>query len=308
MIEANVYIHVGLHRTASTFLQVKYFPMVPNSNYISQLDIVEELVAITTTSEFLWQTTDVKNNTVKSLSKKINAEKINILSAEALSGFPFLKSINRSLIFERLYEIFPNAKLILGIRAQDKLLQSYYSLYIREGGTLKFEELLNNQKRGFFGYTIYDSLIETLDLDTLKYNLIIKELNGLFGVKNVHVFLLEELQESERAIERLSDFLNVEVLINREEKVNAKFPLNALRVIRVLNVLTRGFKSKSKFRNFQKSYLNRLLVKIFRKFDKNKPLRLDVDIRAYFLEANKDLSDMLPAYKSYINNFNKNKP
>ena len=177
----NIYIHVGFHRTGSTFLQTEFFPNIPNSNYINQFDIIEELASITTTDGFIWENTEIKENTFKSLIEKLDSTKINIISAEALSGYPFSKSINRSLVFNRIKTMFPEAKIILGIRSQDKLIQSFYSLYIREGGTLKINELIAENKVGYFGYSIYDSMIETVDLDALKYSLVLNELYDLFN-------------------------------------------------------------------------------------------------------------------------------
>jgi len=301
----NIYIHIGFHRTGSTFLQTEFFPVIPNSNCIDQFEIIDELVALTTTDEFIWKNTNIKDVTIKSIEDKLDVTKINIISAEALSGYPFIKSVNRSLILNRIKNIFPEAKIILGIRSQDKLIQSFYSLYIREGGTLKLNELLEKQKKGYFGYSIYDSLIETIDLEALNYSLVLRQLYGLFDKKDVYVFLLEELKNSSKAITNLSDFFNVKITIESKKKVNAKFPDNALIWIRLINILTRGFKSKSKIRHLQKGYINKLISKLVYKSVHNINISYEININEYFKEDNKKLIELLPQYKEYIQNFNK---
>jgi len=286
-------------------LQTEFFPVIPNSNCIDQFEIIDELVALTTTDEFIWKNTNIKDVTIKSIEDKLDVTKINIISAEALSGYPFIKSVNRSLILNRIKNIFPEAKIILGIRSQDKLIQSFYSLYIREGGTLKLNELLEKQKKGYFGYSIYDSLIETIDLEALNYSLVLRQLYGLFDKKDVYVFLLEELKNSSKAITNLSDFFNVKITIESKKKVNAKFPDNALIWIRLINILTRGFKSKSKIRHLQKGYINKLISKLVYKSVHNINISYEININEYFKEDNKKLIELLPQYKEYIQNFNK---
>ena len=111
-----IVIHVGLHKTGTSFLQAEIFPKIKNVNYIGMLRY----------------------------GSKIYEDKLNIISDEELSVNPHLPpchgnyfdSGQRNVIAERLQSIFPNAKIILGIRNKDTWLRSVYSQYVKGGGTI----------------------------------------------------------------------------------------------------------------------------------------------------------------------------
>ncbi len=102
-----IYIHIGFHRTGTTFLQEKIFPFLANTNYIPQYEIIDILTDITTTDPYLWNNLDYQNKIDAALDKFLQKDKKNILSAECLVGFPFTKGINRTIIVNRLKSLFP---------------------------------------------------------------------------------------------------------------------------------------------------------------------------------------------------------
>ena len=138
-------------------------------------------------------------------------------------------------------------------------------------------------------------MIETIDLEALNYSLVLRQLYGLFDKKDVYVFLLEELKNSSKAITNLSDFFNVKITIESKKKVNAKFPDNALIWIRLINILTRGFKSKSKIRHLQKGYINKLISKLVYKSVHNINISYEININEYFKEDNKKIDRVIAA-------------
>lgn len=306
MFDREIYFHIGLHRTATTFLQTKFFPDLIECNFINHFEIYRELINLTTTDEYMWNETNLKDQTKREIESKFK-DRINIISAECLTGFPFLKSINRSIILNRIKTLFPNAKIILGIREQKAIIQSLYFLYIREGGTLHINDLIKKKDKNYFGYTIYDNLIETIDLDAFKYNILIQELFDLFGEENVYVFVLEEFKDNNKSINKLISFLGLsefELSRIKQKKVNKSYPYNSLEMIRWANKFTKGFSSKGRVRSFQKRFINKIFKRIFKDKSEHIYPEIDVNLYEYFLSDNRKLSNLLPSYSEYFINYN----
>ena len=109
-----IIIHVGLHKTGTSFLQKNVF---------------EKLKEISYRYGF-------------SLDDPPAKEKKNLISYEALSGRPFLPNYpdTRYIIANRLKRIFPTAKIIVGIRDIKLWKKSLYYQYIISGGILNYNQ------------------------------------------------------------------------------------------------------------------------------------------------------------------------
>jgi len=303
----DIYIHIGFHRTGTTFLQRKIFPFLENTNYIPQYEIIDVLTDITTTDPYLWENLNYQNKIFAALSKFLQKDKKNILSAECLVGFPFTKGINRTIVINRLKSLFPSAKLIVGFREQSSMLTSIYSLYIREGGTLKFSSLINKYNNRNFGYLIYDNLIETIDLDYYKYSVFFMQIKELFSEENIYFILLEEFIENPgKSIKKLCQFIEADWTEQSIEKLNKGYSPGAMNSIRTLNKLTRGFKNGSLIKKIQKTYINKLLNSWNLRASGIMNSDIQLFIKNYYTEDNIKLAEISPTYATYIRNFNKN--
>lgn len=141
-MKPKIFIHVGLHKTGTTFLQQQVFPLVENVNFITSFNDI--------------------------LLKKIDNDKINIISNETLSG---TYDYDRYYIADRLKLLFPDAKIILGIRDKDSWVCSCYSEFVKHGGTLTYEEYIDKRERlelrDFEGYIKY---LKDLFVDVYVYD------------------------------------------------------------------------------------------------------------------------------------------
>ena len=88
------YIHVGIHRTGSTFLQNIIFPKLSNSK--------------------------------------------SIFSNEAISGSFFSPGYEDA---RELKSLCPDVKIIIVLRNQHSLINSFYSLYLKVGGTKTYKNM-----------------------------------------------------------------------------------------------------------------------------------------------------------------------
>lgn len=104
-----VFIHVGLQKTGTTFIQEEIFRKM-NVRYIRDITFTN-----------LCFPRDRKT----------------IIANEALSGDPYSMIDNRFLIADNLKKLFPNAKIIVGHRDAKGMFKSLYSQGIRNGATSK---------------------------------------------------------------------------------------------------------------------------------------------------------------------------
>jgi len=185
-------IHVGYHKTATTFFQNQIFNNIRNVNLIRNLN---------------FNTTLIK-------------DKINIISNEALSGAPYLKSDAkiRFIIADRLKLCFPNSKIILGIRNNDSWLKSLYSQFIRNGGLYNYNEWL-------------EKVFDKIYLDHESY---ISYLKSKF--KDVYVFRFEDFCKNKQIIiEDMCKFIGIKNITYKNIKYNIKLSKNRMSIIKYLN-------------------------------------------------------------------------
>lgn len=107
----NSFIHIGLHKTGTTFLQETYFPTLP------------DLVLV----RGIWPFRSILDAREKKL----------LISDEAISGNPFggawLDEFRTNLLF--LKKLFRDPAIIVGFRQHDSFLLSLYKQYLHQGGT-----------------------------------------------------------------------------------------------------------------------------------------------------------------------------
>ena len=132
-----VVIHIGLHKTGTTFLQNEVFPKIPDINYQTKVDL-------TTTVE---------------------PDKINLFSDENLDGgsYRLFNTVQtRYSILENLHKLFPDAHIIICLRNKDKWLWSAYKQYILAYKSCSFDEYKKRFDSSFLDYKEYLSRIHQL--------------------------------------------------------------------------------------------------------------------------------------------------
>jgi len=112
---SDIYFHIGLHKTGTTFLQRNVFPYIKGINFYTQHQ--------------------------KSFKIGQNYHGKTLVSKESLSGSPF-KSNDINIRAQRMYQLrmyYPNANIIVMIR-ENGWKESLYSTYIKDGGILSYKE------------------------------------------------------------------------------------------------------------------------------------------------------------------------
>ena len=151
-----IYIHVGLHRTGSTFLQKKIFPQLEseNSNFIfNPISLIKIL-----NEEYIKPLTNLKKIDFCEIKKKIEFEiqklkeqykkeknlKIMISNESLIPDNFFYK--NKLDLFSpliNLNDIFNKPIILIFIRERESLTRSIYNQHFKTGNYKNFNEFLN---------------------------------------------------------------------------------------------------------------------------------------------------------------------
>lgn len=145
-MKEKIIIHVGLHKTGTTFLQHEIFPKIENINIIQPSHI--------------W-------------TAKLHPSKINLVSDEGLSGLPFSDNTteNRFLLLNKIKLHFPNAKIIIGLREKNSLVLSLYKHHIKRGGMLPFNKWYTDElNKDYLDFDKYINHIKSLFDDVFIYH------------------------------------------------------------------------------------------------------------------------------------------
>lgn len=226
-------IHVGLHKTATTFLQREVFPQ------LSDISLVTRPYTQHNHAFNQMQYADESLYDAEKVSKEL--EKISsdgrrlLLSDESFSGKPVtFNYINRSIIASRLKKLLPQSTIILFIRGQVDIIYSHYNQYVKTGGTkhinnfvwrskeeISFDTFCKHRKNIPMDTLYYNTNCPSLHIDNFKYFEIIDLYKRLFH--RVEVLLYEDLVNEPRRIAlRLSEVFKqpVDVTVPDHDRVN----------------------------------------------------------------------------------------
>lgn len=112
-----LFLHVGLHKTGTTFLQRNVFPKWKDLTYV-RWDGLEHFLRMDERRKYL-------------------------VSREGLSGQFWAPHEERDLALQRLSAMLPGARILISFRRHDRYIVSAYKQYLQIGGTLSFREFFD---------------------------------------------------------------------------------------------------------------------------------------------------------------------
>lgn len=229
-------VHVGYHKTASTWFQNAVYPRVANRRYIARRRVVEAFLA---DPAFHFDAARARERLGLA-----PGETGVILCEEELSGSLHTGGHAGFLSKEmprRIAEVLPEARIVLVIRRQPEMIASCYLQYVRAGGTYGPERYLFPE-RHFPGDLGRPHKAPRFSFAHFEYLPLISAYQRTFGPERVHVFLYEALQADPSRF--LADFgrrLGLAVDAGRTDtaaRYNASYGMAAVRLARVLNLFT----------------------------------------------------------------------
>lgn len=163
-------IHVGLHKSASTFLQQNVFPRV-EADYVflagHQRRLIDAVEGRAGDFSPRWLRDQVRGHLAERRVAYVPGERNLILSHEELSGHPHgHRCVDPELVADNLHAAYPDARILLILRNPLHYLRSLYTYRVTTKGmeSRGLSRFLDEEGRaGLFEKLEYDRLIDVYD-------------------------------------------------------------------------------------------------------------------------------------------------
>lgn len=203
----NIYLHLGMPKTGTTFLQARCFPYLKGVRYRDQriMDLLDRIIY--TNPTFL-DLKEIKEQ-AESLLETIVEESL-LISHERLFGNMLMNYYDNLYLTNCLRALFPEAKIIIIIRRQDDLVESIYKQSLQSCYHQRINRFLNYRNNRFEDARDQPAL-PNLDVKQLNLHTYIQAYVELFGRDSLIVMPYELLKQEQNAfLARLFAFMNVE--------------------------------------------------------------------------------------------------
>lgn len=227
------FIHIGMPKSASTYLQKNYFNKLDDVYFIQKAKstfINEKVQDIY--NDF------TKNHQLEFLKfcKDNKIDKV-IYSQETISKM--YKNKGKDVIFhlQILKKIFINIKIIYIVRKQDDFILSAYKNSVMNGNNLSLKKFMNFNE----SYThVYHNRMLFLNWKEINIYNRVKELYEIFGENNVLVLPVELLREDKKLFfTKLNEFIDTDYNSNiSNSATNVSFSDFQIKIISFFNKFT----------------------------------------------------------------------
>lgn len=269
-----IVFHIGHHKTGTSWLQSQYFS---NEKYFNLLNNFQSPWDDFLCKEIIHRDVeDFNSNICKSYLKNIIKEnKINILTAERLSGHPISAGFDQEKIANKLYLLSPTAKIILTTRNPENFVVSTYKQMIKEGYCGDFNEFVGKNNWKIF------KLNSNYFLQQKIYSTYV----NLFGVENVLALEFEEfVSDRNLYLKKIEDFLERKELtdypINNNKKVNPTLSNNRIRALRFTNRMRKTELNQFPVINIGNKFSHKLSFVIAPLFSRKEVVEME-DVRGF---------------------------
>lgn len=233
------FVHVGYHKTATTWFQDHVFNEHPQIQYLGKAypdhpsyrmsELKETIVSEPDTT---YSSTEAREELEEILrDHPLEGHRTRGMSYEGLSAGDNWFGGRNFYVADRLAEVFRDhdVKILLGIREQRSMVESMYSEYVKLGGSESMERLF------FSPFSEADDLLEKL-----RYGPVVQHYRETFGADSVKVYLYERFKKKKRTVlSEICDFLDLDEPDLEEEttskKSNARLSRWGLSAMRVAN-------------------------------------------------------------------------
>jgi len=281
-------VHVGYHKTASTWLQVSVFPHLADVRYGDPL-LAHFIVNLATAADPTFFAAGFRS--VLRQIDQISGGPL-LLSNEGLSGSLWDDDETGLRNAERLHGLLPAARILMAVRRQDEMLRSIHGQYVNEGGTRPLRAFVEG--RGVPG--------SRFSLRHLEYDRLVGRYVDLFGRDRVWVVPYEYLRACpERFLDRLCQMLGTRLIAPvSDARLNHSLSRPGLWLLRSWNGLFR----RSRFnpdprlavlpggrraRNIMQQQVDPLLRRLGYKTDGAENARMLADLASQFARSNERL-------------------
>lgn len=143
--------------------------------------------------------------------RKVPLDSCAVLSEETLIGDPATGKYYGEEVGKRIYDSYPEAKILITIREQKSLILSAYREYIHGGGIYSLERFIGADVKK-------DGFSPIFQFEFLMYDRVVSFYKALFGDKNVEILILESLSNNRSEyLRRLYEFSEIEDCLDDNE-------------------------------------------------------------------------------------------
>jgi len=229
-----IFIHIGYHKTGTSYLQKVIFPKLDGVNFIRMKKNKELFLKLIYQDPLSFD----MNTTGADFQSCFDKSKINLISTERFSGTPGFKYINNKNIADKLYALFPGAKILLTIRNQyDHIISIYKSYNSIGGGIMSFKNYIGISNGKINPSYVFED--RKANLEMFKFNNLINYYAEKFGKENILILLFEEFcRDKRRYLGRIFDFMGIKHRYdfdNIDKVVNRSYGANQVAIARVVN-------------------------------------------------------------------------
>ncbi len=221
-------LHIGYHKTATSWMQQRLF--VGEHGYHQIAKHAEVWKHIVAPHGLLFDPQPMRA-VIREGLESLPDGMVPVISSEILSGHPFFGGMGSDDYARRLKAIAPDAKILISIRSQLRILTSVYMQYLLRGGTMSPQLFFaGDPELGFHGFRP----------EHFEYHRLVGLYRDLFGAENVHVITQESLKtDMDCATRALADFAGNDmfdgVLPARRAAYAPSYPEYAVPLLRRIN-------------------------------------------------------------------------
>lgn len=226
-------VHIGFPKALSSWLQKSLFK--PEQGFLNILDSLHTQISVIDPTPFNFDGSLAKQFIEKKLAASNDySHLVPVCSAEALIGNPYCGGYNAKQNADRLKQLFPDARILIIVREQQKLIRSLYKTLVVWGMPHTIKALLNPSDT---------SLAPQFNLDFLRFDLAVDYYQQQFGVENVLVLPYETFakdpQGFARKILQHADCTPTQAFdkLPWQQRINTNQPLLNLYLQRLQNLL-----------------------------------------------------------------------
>jgi len=173
-------VHIGYHKTATTWFQKAFYPSVANYAYVDRDRVKQAFLA---DPPFAFN--PEKARAILALDPQMPP----ILCEEGLSGYLHNGGLGGYLTAEvarRIKAVLPDARIVIFIRSQPSMVASCYQQYLRGGGTYSVRRYLFSENY-LQGAAAESYKVPRFSFAHFEYDRLVAYYDGLFGCENVLV-------------------------------------------------------------------------------------------------------------------------
>lgn len=197
MKNKNILLHVGYHKTGTTWLQ-RFLFNNEQYGFVSPMSIKDMMEKIIFPNELDFSADFCRTEIDQRLALIDSESVIPVFSTERFSGHPHSGGYDSKYLADRLHALFPKARVLICLREQKKVILSCYNQYIKKGGAISLSAYLRvfDRKR-----------VPLFDFQHFMYHRLVRYYQTLYGKDNVLVLPYELfVQDGSTYVSRIIEF------------------------------------------------------------------------------------------------------